>query len=181
MCIGVKSPQETPARTAAPWLRKTWQRWMGSAAYTPASPWTLAMGTERPGLHGQRDNHSGKLGSGGGRSKVSMAVATGAPGLGVRPQEHPRALSGWAHEHQQHPTSVHSHAGGDGHAGKERYSTAPACRPPGPAPAPGTCPPTPEAVPAAGGCAQPPAAAAFPPRCRCGVSSPCPRRRMGAG
>lgn len=61
MCIGVKTPQETPAGTAAPWLRKTWQRWMGSAAHTPASPRTLAMGTERPGLHGQRDNHSGKV------------------------------------------------------------------------------------------------------------------------
>lgn len=66
---------------------------------------------------------------------MSTAAAAGAPGLGVRPWEPPRALSGrgWArNKHQQHPTSVHKvthrEMGAQG-----RRGTAPACGPPGPA------------------------------------------------
>lgn len=144
MCIGVKSPQEKPAGTAAPRLQKTWGRGTGCAVLR-THPHLAGCWPWEQCAQGFTDSERitlAKSGSGGGQSKVNTVVAAGAPGLGEQPQEPPRELLDQhqaCNKHQQHPTSVHKvtheEMGAQGGRG-----TAPACRPPGPAPVPGTHP-----------------------------------------
>lgn len=106
-----------PAGTVAQWLWKTWWKWTQAPA---PSQWPQAQ-------HAQDFMDSviitlAKLGSRGRQSKVSTVVAAGAPSLGVQPQEIPGSCQAGAHKHQQHPTSVHRDAQGDGSTGEERYS-----------------------------------------------------------